>query len=265
MRNKKNEDLSYSDLESMTVYSQNSGQSVPLSQVASIIPQWQYAKIKRRDLYKTITVNSYLQTDITATDVTSVLKPWLEQYASAWPMGYTFELGGEAESSADNMNAVIEKLPISFFIILLLLILQFNSYRKTLIVLLTIPLGVIGVIFGLLIANSFFSFFAFLGIISLAGIVINNAIVLMDRIQIEKEEKQRNDQDSIVFAANERFRPIILTTCTTVFGLIPLWLGGGLMWEPMAISIIFGLLFATMITLLFVPIVYRLFFKISFK
>jgi len=106
---------------------------------------------------------------------------------------------------------------------------------------------------------------AFMGLISLAGIVINNAIVLLDRIKIEQEEFKRTPQEAIIVAAQQRFRPIILTTATTSLGLIPLWIGGGTLWRPMAITIIFGLLFATVITLLFVPVLYKSFFRIRFK
>ena len=141
--------------------------------------------------------------------------------------------------------------------------LQFNSFRKTAIVLLTIPLGIIGVIFGLLIFRSFFGFMAFMGVISLAGIVINNAIVLIDRIKIEIEDFNRSEYDAIVEAARQRFRPILLTTFTTTLGLIPLYLGGGALWEPMAVAIMIGLLFATIITLLFVPVLYKLLFRVK--
>ncbi len=113
--------------------------------------------------------------------------------------------------------------------------------------------------------KSYFGFFAFLGLISLAGIIINNAIVLLDRIQIEQDEMKRTKQDAIIFAAKERFRPIMLTTATTICGLVPLWLGGGIMFEPLAVGILFGLLFATVITLLFVPVMYRLLFRVSYK
>ena len=98
--------------------------------------------------------------------------------------------------------------------------------------------------------------------ISLAGIVINNAIVLLDRIQIEQERSGRACVDAIVAAAQQRFRPILLTTCTTTLGLVPLYLGGGLMWEPMAVAIMVGLLFATVITLLFVPVLYKILFGV---
>lgn len=105
---------------------------------------------------------------------------------------------------------------------------------------------------------------AFLDIISLAGILINNAIVLIDRIEIE-EKAGKTAFLAIVDACKQRFRPILLTTFTTTFGLIPLYLGGGLMWEPMAIAIMIGLLFATVITLLFVPVTYKLLFRVKEK
>ncbi len=104
-----------------------------------------------------------------------------------------------------------------------------------------------------------------LGIIALAGIVINNAIVLIDRIGIEIDQNGLPPARAIVEAAQRRFRPILLTTATTVAGLLPLWFGGGPMYEPMAIAIIFGLLFATMLTLGLVPVLYTLFFRVSFK
>ena len=103
-----------------------------------------------------------------------------------------------------------------------------------------------------------------LGIISLAGIVINNAIVLLDRIRIEQEENGLPADQAIIEAAQQRLRPILLTTATTVGGMLPLWLGGGPMWEPMAIAIIFGLLFATLLTLGVVPILYSLLFRVRF-
>ncbi|MCA9730056.1 MAG: efflux RND transporter permease subunit, partial [Candidatus Eisenbacteria bacterium] len=142
---------------------------------------------------------------------------------------------------------------------------QFNSVRRTLIVLLTIPLGLIGVTGGLLLAKSSFGFMTLLGVISLAGIVINNAIVLLERIQVEIEENGLDPAHAVVQSAQQRLRPILLTTATTVGGLLPLWFAGGPMWKPMAIAIIFGLMFATVLTLGFVPIAYSLFFRVSFK
>ncbi|MEN7546343.1 efflux RND transporter permease subunit [Rapidithrix thailandica] len=263
MREEGSQSIHYENIESLNIFSQSTGNNVPLAQVATLLPRWEYSKILRRDLKRTVTVESQLQEGFTASEITSAIKPWLEQQSHSWKRGYSYEFGGEAESSSKAMDAVVEKLPLSFFIILFLLILQFNSVRKTIVVVSTIPLGLIGVVGGLLLANSYFSFTGFLGLISLAGIVINNAIVLLDRIQIELTEFNRPPVEAIKQAANERFRPILLTTFTTSLGLIPLWLGGGIMWEPMAIGIIFGLLFATVITLLFVPLMYKLLFGVK--
>ena len=257
-------DLTVFDLQSVTINSQQSGNNVPLAQVATIEPTWDYSKILRRNLFRTITISCDAKTGFTATNISDEIAPFMEEQSALWQRGYAYELGGESESSAEAMGAVAANLPLAGFIILLLLIIQFNSFRKTAIVLGSIPLGIIGVILGLLLFRSYMGFMGFLGIISLAGIVINNAIVLLDRIDIEINDFDRPPKDAVIAAAKQRFRPIILTTCTTVLGLIPLYLGGGLMWEPMAIAIMIGLLFATVITLLFVPVLYRLFFKVEY-
>ena len=256
---------SLASLESLNIYGQNSGKSVPLLQVAKIIPQWQYAKIKRLNLTRTINIQSQLTENGNANDISLILTPWLEEQKENWGDGYTYSLGGDAESSAENMGAVAKYLPLSGFIIVMLLIIQFNSFRKMTMIVLTIPLGVIGMVFGLLIFGVPFGFMAFLGVISLAGIVINNAIVLVDRIEVEENELKRTPQDAIISACLQRFRPIILATFTTVLGLIPLYLGGGAMWEPMAVTIMIGLLFGTVITLLFIPSFYSVLYKVDFK
>ena len=251
-------------LESLNIYAQQSGKTVPLKQVADIEIVWQYPKIVRRDQVRTLTVLADLHADVNAAGIMKTVTPWLTAEQEKWPSGYSYVLGGEAEESEEGMQSVARNLPLSFFIILLLLIGQFNSLRKTVIVLSTIPLGLIGVAMGLIITRSYFGFMGFLGIISLSGIVINNAIVLLDRIKIEQDELGKAPLEAIVAAAQQRFRPILLTTATTSLGLIPLWLSGGVMWEPMAIAILFGLLFATVITLLFVPVLYKLFYRIRY-
>jgi len=146
------------------------------------------------------------------------------------------------------------------FIMVLLLVIQFNSMRKTFIILATIPLGIIGIVGGLHLANSFFSFTAFLGIISLAGIIINDGIVLLDKINSD-QNSGLSIREALLKASGERFSPILLTTFTTSFVMVPLWIDGGAMWKPMAISIIFGLLFGTIILLIFVPSLYAILFK----
>ena len=118
---------------------------------------------------------------------------------------------------------------------------------------------------GLLVADSYFGFMALLGIISLAGTVINNAIVLLDRIRIEIDENGLDPARALIESAQQRLRPILLTTATTIGGLIPHWLSGGPMWEPMAISIIFGLAGATILTFGIVPVLYTLLFRVIFK
>jgi multidrug efflux pump len=123
----------------------------------------------------------------------------------------------------------------------------------------------IRVVTGLLVADSYFGFMALLGIISLAGTVINNAIVLLDRIRIEIDENGLDPARALIESAQQRLRPILLTTATTIGGLIPHWLSGGPMWEPMAISIIFGLAGATILTFGIVPVLYTLLFRVIFK
>lgn len=263
MRSYDSDQQTFETLETLNIYSQGSGKTVPLIQVANIEPVFQYAKVLRYDLFKTVTVQSYLKDGANTAVIMSEMLPWLDEYKKSWPQGYDYALGGDDESTKENMGAVISYLPLSVFIIIMLLIIQFNSMRKTFIVLSTIPLGIIGVVIGLIVLKSYFGFMAFLGVISLAGIVINNAIVLIDRIDIEINEMGKDPAVAVVDAALQRFRPILLTTFTTTLGLIPLYLGGGLMWEPMAASIMVGLLFATVITLMFVPVLYSILFKVK--
>ncbi|CAM1344306.1 efflux RND transporter permease subunit [Tenacibaculum amylolyticum] len=264
MRSGDSQQQTLASLETLNIFAQNSGKSVPLLQVATIIPQWQYSKIRRLDLRKTINVSSKLREGGNANAVMAEVTPWLQEQITSWPQGYTYELGGDAKQSAESMGSVIKYLPLSAFIIVLLLIIQFNSFRKMGMVVLTIPLGIIGVVIGLLIFQEPFGFMPFLGVISLAGIVINNAIVLIDRMEIEIASG-RTDQDAVIAACLQRFRPILLATFTTVLGLIPLYLSGGEMWEGMAVSIMVGLLFGTIITLLFIPALYSVLFKVNYK
>ncbi|MBL4772695.1 MAG: efflux RND transporter permease subunit, partial [Alcanivoracaceae bacterium] len=266
MRSDSSQQQTLASLETLNVYAQSSGKSVPLLQVAKIIPQWQYSKIKRLNLQRTINITSKLSSTGNASKIMAELKPWLQQQAqNIWPENYVYELGGDAKSSSENMGSVIKYLPLSGFIIVLLLIIQFNSFRHMFMVVLTIPLGIIGVVVGLLVFQEPFGFMPFLGLISLAGIVINNAIVLLDRIGIEQRELGRSEANAIINACLQRFRPIILATFTTVLGLIPLYLSGGEMWEGMAVSIMVGLLFGTMITLIFIPVLYGILYRVDFR
>ncbi|APG27962.1 acriflavine resistance protein B [Syntrophotalea acetylenivorans] len=252
-------------LESHNIYVQQTGQSVPLKQVADINIAWQPGKIIRRDRVRTITVQSNIDSGANAIAIGQQIDGWLKEQSRNWPFGDKYQLGGEIETSGKANKSIAVNLPLTTLLILLLLVGQFNSLRRPLIILLTIPLGMIGVTFGLLVTGSYFGFMTLLGIIALCGIVINNAIVLIDRINIEIDEHGQDPATAILESAQRRLRPILLTTATTMGGLLPLWLSGGPMWEPMAISIIFGLLFATILTLGLVPVLYSLLFRVNFR
>ena len=253
MREENSETLSYTDIENLTVFSQKTGSNNPLAQVAEIEVPWQYAKLLRRNLKSSISIQCGVKDGYLSSEIMETLRPYMLKEKAQWKNGYSYEFGGDAEGSNDAMGAIALNLPLSFFIIILLLVVQFNSFRKASIILFTIPLAVVGVTAGLLGTSSFFSFTAFLGIISLAGIIINDAIVLVDKIGSERNSGKPL-LESIKKAANDRFSPILLTTLTTSCGMVPLWTGGGDLWSPMAITVIFGLLFATIVLLIFVPV-----------
>lgn len=257
-------DLDLIGTEAFNVFSQNTGKSVPLLQVADVYLTWEPAIIFRRNRLKTITVMSSVHDGVTASEIEAKLIPWLKEESKNWPAGYKWELGGENEESGKAQRSIFAELPIATVMILILLLAQFNSLKKTFIIIFTIPLSFVGVVIGLLITKSYFGIMTILGLISLAGIVINNAVVLLDRIRIEQEQHGLPPYQAIVTAAVKRFRPILLTTITTAISLFPLWFGGGPLWAPMAITIIFGLLIGTVLTLGVVPVLYSLFYKINY-
>jgi multidrug efflux pump subunit AcrB len=254
-----------SKLDGTSIYSEATGKSVPLKQVADVHLVFEPGMIERRDRDRTITLKAKLYPGATANDINLTLSPWLQESQLNWPKDYYYNEGGESEEAEKGNASIAAKMPIAGMVILLLLVAQFNSVRRPIIIFTTIPLGIIGVTFGLLIANSSFGFFTILGIISLAGIIINNAIVLIDRIKIEIDELGKQQTDAIIDACLQRVRPILLTTATTVLGMMPLWWGGTAMFRPMAVTIIFGLFFATFLTLLLVPVLYSVLFRVSYK
>ncbi len=251
-------------LQTLPVYAAGGG-TVPLEQVADLEIVWQPPIVKRRDRSRTLTVQAQLLPGVTAGEVNGQLLPWLRGHAASWPPGYAYGIGGEAETSGQANAAIAVKLPVAGMIILLLLVAQFNSLRKPVMILLTIPLGLVGVAFGLLASGTVFGFFTILGIIALSGIVINNAIVLLDRIDIEIRQNGLSPAEAVPAACHQRLRPILLTTATTVGGMMPLWLSHDPMFGPMAVSIMSGLLFATLLTLLFVPVLYTVFYRVRMK
>ncbi|MBD3222869.1 MMPL family transporter, partial [bacterium] len=252
-------------LESLNVYAQATGRSVPLKQIADVDLAWEPSKILRRGGLKMVTVSSNLDRGVNAFATTNAAMVWLDEQQASWPTGAYYEVGGELESSNEANEALFSLVPVVLAVMVILLVMQFNSMRRMAIIMLTIPLGIIGTTIGLLVSGYPFSFFAILGVYSLAGIIINNAIVLIDRIRIEIEDNGLDPDRAVIAAAQARLRPILLTTTTTVGGLLPLWAFGGPLWAPMAVAIIFGLLFATLLTLGVVPLLYSLFFRVSFR
>ncbi len=248
-------------IQSLSVYSQSTGNSVPLSQVADVNVVWDIARIHRRNGLRTVTLGAQLVGDANAAAISEQLNEWLTEQSDFTSGDLRYEFGGDQEESGKSNASIREKVGLSAMIILFILVVQFNSIRKPIIILTTIPLGLIGVFTGLYVAKSYIGFMTILGIISLAGIVINNAIVLLEKIQLELAEGNA-PMTAILNAAERRARPILLTTATTVLGLLPLYLGGGALWEPMSLTIISGLLFSTLLTLGVVPVLYALLFRV---
>ena len=228
---------------------------VPLESIAKVVPTWNPAVIARRNNLRTVTVGSRVEEGVLANSVGAQIKPRLEQLIGALPAGYFLEEGGEQEETAKAQSQVVRAVGIAIVLISLVLIAQFNSLLKPLIILFTVPMAMIGVLIGLLVTGWAMGFMAMLGVLSLAGIVINNAIVLIDFIETNAAEGH-DLRSAVTSAGRLRMRPIILTTLTTIGGLLPLSLFGGALWAPMTNGMIFGLIFSTVLTLVVIPTLY---------
>jgi multidrug efflux pump subunit AcrB len=259
---------SVASLQGVDVYAQATGESVPLTQVADLKLGFEESKILRRNRKRTITVQADLapntSTSMTPFSVVEQIRPWLNEQQADWPFGYTYGIGGEPEQSGDARGGIADKAPYAVLFILLLLVAQFNSIRKPLIVVLTLPFAMIGVVTGLFLTGLPLDFMGLLGVIALFGILINNAVVLLDRIEIEQEDFGRCVPEAVIQASQRRLRPILLTTATTIGGLVPLWISGDVMFTPMAVGMIFGLLVGTLLTLGLVPLLYAAFYRVDF-
>jgi multidrug efflux pump subunit AcrB len=245
-----------SRLTAINVYSVGRGVAVPLPQVAELEPVFQYGRIKRRNQERTLTVQAKSHT-LTAGQILAALGPALE--ALDLPPGHRYEVGGELEKSAEARAALFAWLPAFGGLIVVLLVGQFNSFRRPLIILLTIPMSFIGALLGLLAMGAEFGFMVILGLFSLAGIIINNGIVLIDRIDSERAAGL-GVREAVVAAGVARFRPILMTTVTTILGLMPLILSRDPLFYGLASVIAFGLLLGTVLTLGGVPVLYSLLF-----
>jgi len=247
-------------LRNVSVFSTSSGKIVPLTQIADIRATWVLSRIKRFNQERTITVSAKNQS-LTTLQFLEKLRPTLAALKLSKGEGYRWELGGELEKSKEAQGNLFKNLPVCFALILVLLVWQFRSFRRPAIILLTIPLTLIGAVIGLLVMNADFGFMVILGFLSLAGIIINNGIVLVDRIDIERERGKAPYQ-AIVAASLARFRPILMTTMTTILGLLPLIVTIDPLFFGMAVVIAFGLLVGTIFTLGVVPVLYALFFGV---
>jgi multidrug efflux pump subunit AcrB len=230
------------------------GDSVPLAQLVNQSLLWQPSAIQHRDLQRVAIVLAELEQGYPFGNVTDELARKLAQVDL--PAGISLEFGGKKESSGDANAALFSAMPVGIVLLLVFLLLEFNSFRRLAMVLVTVPLAATGVVPGLLLTDNPFGFTALLGVIALAGIVVNNAIVLIDVLDANLRAG-RPLGEAIADAVARRTRPILLTTVTTVAGLAPLTFTDSTLWPPLAWSIISGLLASTVLTLLVVPAMCR--------
>ena len=247
------------DLWNVRVTSSQTGDLVPLTQVANIEMESDFYRIARRNQERCLTVELNHET-LRAPELLAAAMPLIEELQLS--PGYRWEVGGEVERSAETMEKLMRWMPICVFGIVVLLIWQFNSFRRPLIIFITIPLAFTGGFIGLLIMQAPFDFFAMLGLLSLAGVIINNGIVLIDKIDSDRTEGAE-PYAAVVNAALSRFRPILMTTVTTVFGLLPLIISLDPLFFSMAIILAFGLIFGTILTLGVVPALYAVLFRVK--
>jgi multidrug efflux pump subunit AcrB len=248
-----------SDLWNVMVRSTRDGTSVPLTQIADIRGQWDFSRISRRNQERCVTIEAkheYLK----APELLEAAKPFIEELDLK--EGYWCEVGGELESQAETMEKLTRWMPHCFFGIVVLLVWQFNSIRRPMIIFITIPLAFVGAFIGLHVMRAPFDFFGMLGLLSLAGVIINNGIVLIDKIDSERAAG-REAYDAVVMAAVSRFRPIVMTTITTILGVMPLIISQDALFYSLAIILAFGLAAGTVLTLAVAPVIYTVFFRVK--
>jgi multidrug efflux pump subunit AcrB len=268
---------------------------VPISSVAKAKFSSTYGSVRRKDLNRLVTISSNVMGDFNPTEVNDQIKELLADFEM--PPSYEFKFGGEQESQAEEMAFLSKALMLAVFLIFLIIVSQFNKITAPFIIMTTVVLSTIGVFMGLVTFQmDFVVIMTMIGIISLAGIVVNNAIVLIDFIELSRTRKRLSQgvdklsigdiKEAIIEAGRIRLRPVLLTAITTILGLIPLAIGfnfdffgfferydpdffmGGdnvIFWGPMSWTIIFGLTFSTFLTLVIVPVMYLFFAKVNRK
>jgi multidrug efflux pump subunit AcrB len=236
------------------------GASVPLRQVAKFHIVHEPGIQWRRDRLPSITVRGVVPDNVQSPDVANAVFAKLKPLRDALPAGYRIELQGAVEESATSQTSINEKTPVMLLVILLLLMVQLQHFGKTMLVVVSGPLGLIGAAAALLVFQAPFGFVAILGVIALAGIIMRNSVILVD--QIQKDTAAGHDPfTAIVESAVRRFRPITLTAAAAVLALIPLL--SEVFWAPMALAMMGGLIAATVLTLTFLPALYGLAFQVA--
>ena len=262
-RSPANERLNVESVHDLQIYSPVLGVFVPVTQVVDeFIVEWEDSLIMRRDRKRTITVmaDQNVLGDETAAKLFARIRGSVE--AIELPRGYTLEWGGEYESSTDAQKAIFGSLPLGYLAMFAVTVLLFNSVKQPLVIWATVPLAIIGVSAGMLIMNAAFSFMALLGLLSLSGMLIKNGIVLVDQINLELRDG-KSPYQAVFESGVSRVRPVAMAAITTILGMIPLLFD--VFFQSMAVTIMFGLGFATILTLIVVPVLYTVVFKIDYE
>jgi multidrug efflux pump len=242
----------------LTIVTRN-GVAVPLSQVARLKYEFEEPILWRRNRDIVLTVRGDVVDNVSAPDVTNEVLPKLESIKAALPYGYRIETGGAIEESVKANSALVVVYPVMAIAMLSLLMIQLQSFSRLALVLVTAPLGVIGATGALLVSNRAFGFVALLGLIALAGMIMRNTVILVDQIDRNIAAGHGRYQ-AVIDATIRRARPVALTALATILGMIPL--AGSIFWGPMAITIMGGLFVATALTLVVVPALYALWFRV---
>jgi len=259
VRSTAGENFPVENLEGILVYG-SGGKPVPLGQIATLDVEWRPAVIRHFNGSRVVNVRSELEEGFAYSQVLSELSLKLE--TMELPPGVSASFGGAAEGAGEANTAMLRTVPMGMLLLLGILLLEFNSFRRLIIILATVPLAMAGIVPGLVLGNQPFGFMSMLGVIALVGVVVNNAIVLLDLVERLRGEGE-DIRQALIAAVTRRTRPILLTTATTVAGLMPLALSDSPLWPPMAWAMISGLIGSTLLTLLVVPALYLLLFRPS--
>jgi multidrug efflux pump subunit AcrB len=235
------------------------GDKIPLKDVAELTPAWHTGMIAHRNGLRTLSVLSEAQLGVKPSRILKEIKPQIDQLSL--PPGISIAYGGDAESSADNQPTMMTSLAVSLVLIFLTLLFQFKSLGKTLIVLSTFPLSLLGAFLGLYFTGNPLGMTAFMGIVALIGIVVRNGIILVDYTDELIRDHGYNLKEAALAAAKRRMRPIFLTSSAAAVGVVPMIISNSPMWAPMGSVLAFGLIVSMVLTLFVVPVLYNQFIK----